>query len=61
MNAPDRTDEQTLDCGCRYWTEDGEAFVYQPCRPTCEHYAFVVTETRRQRKPIELRGCDTPP
>lgn len=49
-------DHQVAPCGCEMavgvdWMGN-EAFLYQPCRPDCEHYQYVLAEIERQHKPM---------
>lgn len=39
-------------CGCVFGAVDG-VFVMEPCSPTCEVYAYAVTEARKSGKPID--------
>lgn len=41
----------TLPCGCRMSTV-GDAFVFEPCSPSCEYYLYALNESKRQGKPI---------
>jgi ssDNA-binding Zn-finger/Zn-ribbon topoisomerase 1 len=47
------TTAKTLPCGCIVDTV-GDAFVMQPCSPDCEYYRYVLAESARQHKPLEL-------
>lgn len=52
---------ETLPCGCRMGTgfENGQpTFVYEPCDTSCTYYQYVVEESKRQGKPLELRSVD---
>ena len=41
-----------LPCGCVMSTTDEGAFVFQPCSPTCDYYAYAIESARKQGKPI---------
>jgi hypothetical protein len=45
------TDAERLPCGCVIG-HHGDAFVIQPCSPTCEYYRYFLAESARQAKPI---------
>lgn len=44
------TNKETLPCGCIIG-DNGDAFVMQPCKPSCEYYKYFLAEAARQRKP----------
>jgi hypothetical protein len=46
------TNAQRLPCGCVIGDGPGDAFVMQPCSPTCEYYRYFLAESARQGKPI---------
>lgn len=46
------TDVERLPCGCVIGNA-GDAFVMQPCSPTCEYYLYFLAESGRQAKPVE--------
>lgn len=46
-------DLERAPCGCKMGTK-GEAFIYEPCSPTCDLYAYAIEEARKMGKPIQV-------
>lgn len=42
-------------CGCRFGTTPDARFIFIPCAPDCDVYAYVQAETARQNKAMETR------
>ena len=56
------TNAQRLPCGCVIG-DSGDAFVMQPCAPSCEYYQYFLAESARQNKPaafvVDVAELDT--
>lgn len=53
-----RDAEETLPCGCIVGTtlfKGVKTFFIKPCSETCKYYAYAITESRKQGKPIDHR------
>lgn len=56
---PDGIERFSAPCGCTFETDySTEEFRIRPCSETCTYYAYFITESRKQGKPIEIREVD---
>lgn len=50
---------ETLPCGCAMECDEAtREFRFRPCSETCSYYAYVIEESRKQGKPVEMRVED---
>lgn len=53
---PDGVERFAAPCGCTFESDDTtKEFRIRPCSETCTYYAYFITESRKQGKPIEMR------
>lgn len=53
ITVDDLEHRHELPCGCIHGIYK-DAFVIQPCAPTCIYYKYTLEEQARQGKPIEF-------